>query len=70
MSLQSQMDTDESWDIDGVDQVTLCVTAINMFEDDGLLKFVKYQVEIFLGELVTRKYSKCTFIDQHSDKVL
>ena len=38
------MDTDESWDIDGVDQVTLCVTAINMFEDDGLLKFVKYQV--------------------------
>ena len=44
--------------------------SINMSEKDNLWKFIKAQVEIFLGKLVTGKSSNDTLIDQYSDKVL
>ena len=43
--------------------------VINMSEDDDLWKFIKAQVEIFFGELVTRKCNNDTLKDEHRNKV-
>ena len=44
--------------------------TISMSEEDDIWKFIKVQVEIFLGKLMTGKSSNATLSDQCSDKIL
>ena len=70
VSLQLKIDTEESWDIAGAEEVTMHDAVINMSEEDDFWKFIKAQADIFLGKFVNCKASNDTLIDQYRDTVL
>ena len=70
MSLQTQFETEENWDIDGIEDVEIHGEALNMSEEDEIWTRTKDQVEFLLGNLATRKASNDKSIDANSEKAL